>query len=81
MQDRASKLSFDSGPPLDPPANGQAIPSHLQRNLRERSRLQGLMHTMSTVTPGSVLAQKGEMGAMEKLKVWMVNEVKLWLLD
>lgn len=77
MPDRASKLSFDSGPPLDPPANGQAIPSHLQRNLRERSRLQGLMHAMLSVTPGSVLAKKGEMGWTEKFKVWMVNEGSL----
>ncbi|WVQ97829.1 hypothetical protein IAU59_004944 [Kwoniella sp. CBS 9459] len=82
---RSSNLSFDSGPPpLGYAFSGQnaAIssedrpvvdrPTFLQRNKTERSRLQGLVHTMSNVSTGGAAVKTGDW--KERIKVWMVNE-------
>ncbi|ODO03125.1 hypothetical protein I350_05970 [Cryptococcus amylolentus CBS 6273] len=73
---RASNLSFDSGPPPQynpdvPVANG---PTFLQRNKTERTRLQGLVSTMSNLKPNPEGKVARAVGMGERLKVWMVNE-------
>ncbi|OCF37561.1 hypothetical protein I316_00687 [Kwoniella heveanensis BCC8398] len=88
---RSSNLSFDSGPPLNyafagPNAaissSSQAEdkplvdrPTFLQRNKTERTRLQGLVRTMSDAgARGAVTGVIRNGGWGEKMKVWMVNE-------